>query len=496
MKKWFFLFLTSAGFQTADAQSLPTFLSTAALQAQTLNQIDDGFRGIWYFIGKTNNEYVHKYSGGLGTYPANHSPFAVYSPEAKKTFFCFGGASKDTKPSLLHEVSYFDHTTGKVARPTILLDKATDDAHDNPVLNIDAQGYIWIFSTSHGVERPSYMHRSRKPFDIRTFDKINPTYFKDGKEVPFDNFSYLQSYYQKGKGFFHLMTHYERGILKYGANKPRRTIGFITSKDGIQWSEIKDIGAIQEGHYQTSGQWKNKIGTSFNMHPDTEKGAGLDYRTNLYYVETNDFGKTWQNAQGKKLQLPLATSENAALVKEYRSEGLNVYINDVAYDMQGHPIILYVTSKGPDPGPNQGPHTWSTAYWTGKMWEINAVTTSDHNYDMGSLYIESQNSWKIIGPTERGPQPYGTGGEVAVWVSNNQGKTWQKQANLTPNSAFNHSYVRRPLNVHPDFYAFWADGHARQPSESSLYFSNQKGDVFRLPRRMKNEFETPIRVNP
>jgi len=36
-------------------------------------------------------------------------------------------------------------------------------------------------------------------------------------------------------------------------------------------------------------------------HPDTEKAAGLDYRTNLYYVETNDFGQTWQNAQGKKL---------------------------------------------------------------------------------------------------------------------------------------------------------------------------------------------------
>jgi hypothetical protein len=216
----------------------------------------------------------------------------------------------------------------------------------------------------------------------------------------------------------------------------------------------------------------------------------------LYYVETNDFGQTWQNAQGQQMQLPLTTPENAALVKEYRSAGLNVYINDVAYTANGSPVILYVTSKGPDPGPNQGPHTWHTAYWTGKTWEINAVTTSDHNYDMGSLYIESQTVWKIIGPTEAGPQPFGTGGEVAVWVSNNQGKTWQKQTNLTPSSAFNHSYVRRPQNVHPDFYAFWADGHARQPSESSLYFCNQKGDVFRLPRQMKNEFEKPIRVNP
>jgi len=29
-----------------------------------------------------------------------------------------------------------------VPRPTILLDKKTNDAHDNPVMNVDAEGYI------------------------------------------------------------------------------------------------------------------------------------------------------------------------------------------------------------------------------------------------------------------------------------------------------------------------------------------------------------------
>jgi len=464
--------------------------------AQTLNQPDDGFRGIWYYIGTTNNECVHKYSGGLGTYPANHSPFAIYSPVANKTFFCYGGASKDSVPSLLHEIAYFNHTTKQLSRPTIVLDKKTDDAHDNPVLNIDAQGYIWLFSTSHGTDRPSYVHRSRKPYDIAAFDKIDATYLKNGQKVSFDNFSYLQSYYQKGKGFLHLMTHYERGMLKYGATKSRRTIGCITSQDGVKWSAIHDLGTIQEGHYQTSGTWKNKIGTSFNMHPDTEKGAGLDYRTNLYYVETTDFGKTWHNAQGQKLTLPLNTPENVALVKDYRSEDLNVYINDVAYTTDGKPVILYVTSKGPDPGPNQGLHTWHIARFDGKNWPITPVTTSDHNYDMGSLYIESKNSWKIIGPTETGPQAYGTGGEVAVWRSTDQGKTWQKEAELTKNSAFNHSYIRRPQYAHPDFYAFWADGNARQPSVSTLYFANKKGEVFRLPKVMKSSLEKPQICKP
>ena len=40
---------------------------------------------------------------------------------------------------------------------------------------------------------------------------------------------------------------------------------------------------------------------------------------------------------------------------------------------------------------------------------------------------------------------------------------------------------RRPVNAHDDFYAFWADGHGRQPSASSLYFCTKAGDVYRLP---------------
>ena len=459
----------------------------------TLNQTDTGYRGIWYFIGKTGNEYAHKYSGGLGTYPANHHPFAVYAPAVQKTFFCYGGASEDPQPSLLHEVGYFDHRTGQVSRPTIVLDKGTDDAHDNPVLNIDREGYIWLFSTSHGTDRPSFTHRSRKPYDITAFDRIAATRQQGNGTVPFDNFSYLQSHYHPGRGFLHLMTHYDRGVLKYGDQKARRTIGYISSPDGVRWSSLQDIGIMEEGHYQTSHQQGTKVGTAFNMHPDTEKGAGLDYRTNLYYVETPDFGQTWQTADGISVTLPLRDPQNRALVKDYRSLGLNVYISDVAHDAKGHPIILYITSKGPDPGPANGPYQWHIAHWTGKGWTIQAVTTSDHNYDMGSLYIEADGIWRIIGPTGTGPQAYNTGGELSTWTSRDQGQHWQQAAVLTGNSLRNHSYPRRPVRAQAGFYAFWADGHGREPSASSLYFSTKSGAVFQLPHSMNKSMAKPIR---
>ena len=59
----------------------------------------DGYQGIWFTLGQFS-EYGDKYSGGLGTYTAKHVPLGVYSAEANKTFFVYGGA-KEGKRRLL-----------------------------------------------------------------------------------------------------------------------------------------------------------------------------------------------------------------------------------------------------------------------------------------------------------------------------------------------------------------------------------------------------------
>lgn len=466
--------------------------TTPEIDNITLNQTVDGYRGIWYSNQPSDDVYRYKYSGGLGTYPSNHYPFAVYAPEAEKTFFCYGGTDS-AGTTLLHMVSYYDHRTGTVARPTLLLDKHTDDAHDNPVLNLDEAGYVWIFSTSHGTERPSYVHRSRKPYDVSSFERIRPTKQKAGQTVPLDNFSYLQIYHVPDSGFFGQFTHYHRGVLPQHPDRPRRTTAFMTSPDGVRWSAWQDVGAIEEGHYQTSGQQGRTVGTAFNYHPAGQEERGLNLRTNLYYTETRDFGHTWQTANGTSLSLPLTDVQSPALVADYAAQDTLVYIHDVNFDTLGRPIILYLTSGGFTTGPENGPRRWRTAHWNGAEWDIRSVTTSDNNYNVGSLYVED-GRWRIIGPTEVGPQAYNTGGEVAMWISTNQGKTWQREQRLTEDSPRNHSYVRRPLRAHPEFYALWADGHGRQHSASVLYFADQKGRVYQLPPTMSGETSRPRRV--
>lgn len=78
-----------------------------------------------------------------------------------------------------------------------------------------------------------------------------------------------------------------------------------------------------------------------------------------------------------------------------------------------------------------------------------------------------------------------------MWTSKDQGANWTKGRNMTPGSLVNHTYVRHPVNAHPGFYAFWADGNPLQPSPSSLYFATREGVVRRLPTEMKKDFEEP-----
>jgi len=432
---------------------------------------DDGYRGIWYYNQGTKDEYKFKYSGGMATYPQQHEPIAIYSSPANKTFFCYGGTTArdgNGKQELLHMVSYYDHATGQVPRPTILLNKHTSDAHDNPTISLDAKGYVWIFSSSHGTSRPSYIHRSKQPYSVDEFEQVLET-----------NFSYTQPWFIPKRGFLFLHTRYDSG----------RNLYWMTSPDGRDWSEPHKLARIEMGDYQVSWCAGSRVGTAFDYHPSP---TGLNTRANLYYLETTDFGRTWRNSAGKRIVTPVTNAANAALVYDSRKEGLLVYLKDVNFDARGRPVILFLTSKGFEPGPANGPREWKTARWTGRKWVIHHLTTSGNNYDHGSLYLERDGTWRVIAPTELGPQPYNPGGEMVMWTSTDQGASWKRQKQLTVSSPRNHSYARRPVNAHPDFYALWADGHGRQRSESFLYFTNQRGDhVWRLPQSMTADSAIP-----
>lgn len=436
----------------------PFFLAAASLgdaaAAPAPNPRAAGYRGIWFTLGQ-KSEYGDKYSGGLGTYTANHNPLAVYAPAVDQTFFVYGGSPAGER-QLLCLIGSYDHKTGRVARPVVVHDKKpVDDPHDNPSLNLDADGHLWVFVSGRANSRPGFIYRSVAPYDLSRFDRIAQK-----------TITYPQPWHVPGKGFLHLFTQYTKG----------RELYFETSADGRAWSETKKLAGFG-GHYQTSGAQGGKVASFFNHHP----GGSVDKRTNLYYAQTTDFGATWTTAAGAPLALPLAEIQNPALVVDYAAQGRLMYTCDLNFDAAGNPILLYVLSRDYKPGPAGGDREWTVAHWKGGKWNFSTVTTSDHNYDMGSLYVQ-RDQWLVIAPTDEGPQKWGTGGEMVLWSSRDEGRSWQRVRTLTRDSPLNHSYARRPRNARDPFFAFWADGNPNEKSESRIYFANSTGDrVWRLP---------------
>jgi hypothetical protein len=434
----------------------------------------DGYRPIWFELNQ-KYKYGDKYSGALGTYTAKHVPLAVYSPKANKTFFVYGGTKSADERYLLCMIGEYNHKTRMVSKPTVVHDKqGVNDPHDNPSLLIDDDGYIWVFVSGRGRTRPGFKYKSTKPFDIESFEQITE-----------EEMTYPQPWNTK-QGFLHLFTKYT-GV---------RQLYFETSVDGINWTEDKMLAAIpvnegeKSGHYQTSNCFNGeKVGTFFNRHPN----GNVDKRTDLYYVQTTDFGKTWTSVDGVKMELPLVNLESSALTVNYRFKNKNVYLKDMGFDDDGNPVCLYVRSNGHEPGPKSAPYEWCITKWDGKKWVTTLVTTSDHNYDMGSIFI-TDDKWKIVGPTETGPQKWGVGGELALWKSEDKGATWKKKKQLTDNSKMSHSYVRKVVNGKAPFCFFWADGHSHEFSKSQLYFGDFEGNIWKLPYEMRKNFEPPEKM--
>ncbi len=452
-----------------------------------------GYRGIWFTLGQYFGigengapyspdsktplfPYGDKYSGGLGTYTAKHTPLAVYSAEAQKTFFVYGGTTSADERYLLCMVSYYDHRTHTVPQPVVVHDKeGVDDPHDNPSLEIDSQGYLWVFVSGRGQTRPGLLYRSAKPYSIDLFELIREA------EV-----TYPQP---------HILSE-DQQLLLFTKYTGVRELYWSISPDGKAWAEDQKLASIKKpgdelaGHYQTSAHLGNKTGTFFNRHPN----GLVDYRTDLYYLQTEDFGQTWTTVDGQVVSPPVTSIDHPCRVIDYASLGLNVYVKDMGFDAQGHPVMLYLTSPGHQPGPPNDPRVYRIVRWDGQTWHTSEVGPADHNYDTGSLYIEAD-TWSVIYPGATGPQPYQCGGEITKYVSHDQGVTWQLERQITKNSPSNHNYARRPRHAVDPFYAFWADGDPTQLSPSYLYFCDSTGEnVWRLPYEMEQPAATPERV--
>jgi hypothetical protein len=432
------------------------------------NKKVNGYRGIWF-----NEDSVqgsgYKFSGGVATFATRHRPVSIYSPEAGKTFFVYGGTTTAEERHLLIMVSYFDHKLHRVPKPVIVYDKmGVREPHDNASLSIDAGGYLWVFVSGRGRTRPGLIFKSTMPYSIDDFEKVMEW-----------EMTSPQPWSMEDNGF----------LLLFSKTTEGRELYWSLSPDGKSWPETRKLAGMG-GHFQVSGKYGKKLVTVFDYHP----GGDVDRRTNLYLLQTDDQGMNWKTIDNNTVETPVTDIRSEALIRDFKAEGKLVHITDLNFDTGGNPVILVVLSDESGSGSGSGPKEWVVIHRKDQKWEFNRVCTSDHFYDKGFLEIE-EDEWRIIGTTGPGPQKNGTGGEIALWVSKNEGRDWVKVRDVTANSRYNNSFVRGIVNATKDFYAVWADGDANKFSISHLYFTNEKCNrVWVLPYEMKKDLEKPVRI--
>lgn len=444
-------------------------------------EVVNGYRGIWFDLGQ-ETAYGSKYCGGLGTYTMKHIPMAIYSPVVDRTYFVYGGTPSEDKKYLQCMIGCYDHATGMLQKPRVVMDKGVDgvkDPHDDPTIQIDKDGYLWVFVSGRSTKRMGRVYRSINPYDIAAFEMVSEF-----------TMAYPQIMYSPDNGFFFFFTRYDG----------TRQLFYQSSKDGRTWTARKQLASIKHGsetksgHYQISNICGNKLCTAFNRH----KNGDVDTRTSVYFVQSTDWGKTWTTVSGEPVTVPVTTRVPNCLVIDYESQGKNCYIKDLNFDTRGNPVIIYVISDNHKTGPEGGRREWFSLYWDGKEWINTKITESTHCYDSGSIWVEGD-VWTVIAPTEPmpvgDPRYWGAGGEIVEWTSTDKGRNWTRTRQLTSNSERNHTYVRRPFHANHDFWAYWADGNTDAFSKSCLYFSNKDGKIFRMPYTMTSEWQKPEEYN-
>ena len=417
-------------------------------------------RGIWYECGRANllPGQGAVYSGAMATYCAWHRPLAIYRPEVNRTFFVYGNA--DNSPT----ISLYDHASGEFAWPVVLGSNPDGDAHRNPTLLIDEDGYLYVFYGAHG--HATIALKSDAPLDISSWSEVAP--------LDDPGTSYPQPWQLTSGEVF----------VSYRQAPGWR---FRISRDGARtWEQSVDLvnfgcpedsrGCAEHSIYgitiAAGGEYPRRIHFAWSRlgggTPEEIENKHLwARRYNVYYACSDDGGQTWRRSDGSAYELPI--DEDAA-EKIYDCGQHGVWLKDIQLDSQGNPFILFLDAEI-----ETFETTWKVARHTSAGWRFSDVTGSDHMYDAGALIFIGDDDLRIWGPSTP-VQPHEDGGEIEEWRSTDGGETWRNTQHLTAGSKLSHNHVK-PVMGHElgtgDLRAIWSYGDSLFPPTTTdvrLYY--------------------------
>ncbi|ABE53336.1 hypothetical protein Sden_0039 [Shewanella denitrificans OS217] len=307
----------------------------------------DKYKGSWHANGIKEHyqNSLYKYSGPTSTYTAKHAPLAV--EKGKFTYFIINGQQEEypytprqaaASYNTSHKISpismmvgKYDNVTGTLYPPTTVHVKSTTDSHDNASINVDSDGFLYVFVSGRSGVRGGLIYKSNSANSIESFKLVysgkhsietldldcDPNYAPNGWELcrnEYRGFTYPQAWWT-GNKFVLLHTIYLPLTYDDPAANPsymRATyISTVTpTSGGVTVSSPSKLVAVKgdytKGHYSISKEKNGTIGLAFNLHVDDEttwKGKAVaphDSRTNLYFMYSKN-GNDWFNIKGEEV---------------------------------------------------------------------------------------------------------------------------------------------------------------------------------------------------
>ncbi len=562
-------------YQNEDCNSLQ---DSSVTQFKTLK----GFNGIPFGVGQTTSldidadgvlDDVVKYSGNLATYTAKHSPSAVKS--GVFTYFTYSGEValdgfesdssqigttgavgcefegtqqfKDTQgkaPALGIFVSRYNHLTGRVAKPVLVHMKCTNDPHDNGVINVDADGYVYVLVSGRAEGRGHFIFRSLGADTIDGFVDFTPAmdnyadHFNDlaeaaGRGRPFSGEAYRGINYPKmywvddpgdpSRGYFRLVYTIYCGMSE--SETCRRSRQLYTARMHVDGSEASIRGitplAAYKGHYAVATGRGQDIVVAFNVHPNNE----LDDRTNIYYMHSIDGGETWLNARNDELALPLVRPSDLdrVVVREYYDPQHptrvmhRIYMKDVNFVDTGlnkRPTILYVGSLSADHLPSKtADHYLGKERWTGSAWVQKRLSSAvDHNYSSGMLF-PYDDAYRVFYPHTDEPNNNALAGGAIAYIDASARDDTTGLPTLITEDVVNpmngsstyltdlceFNYIKPVLHGSDDFAGIVSGGNMYQFRKTApLFIVDLYGSVRRLPTTFTDDdvIDGEVALNP
>lgn len=408
-------------------------------------------RGVWYHCGHQVNTLPGKdwvYSGPMATYCAWHRPMAVYRPEVNRTFFVYGNA--DNAPT----VSAYDHGTGLFAYPVVLGSNPDGDAHRNPTLLVDAEGYLLVFYGAHGHE--SRVLRSCRPYDLSAWTEVSvlpdakTTYPQPWELLPGEVFV---SYRQAPQW---TTCSWRATVSRDGGRtwEPSRELVNL-GESAVYGVTIGDTGSYpRRVHFV----WSRLGGGT----PEEIASKHLWCRRyNIYYACSDDGGYTWRRSDGTPYELPITLDSQEEI---YNCGQRGVWLKDIQLDSAGHPWVLFVDS---DPATYEG--LFRVGRFDGQQWHFTTVAESDHMYDDGGIAILGDGDVRVYAPSTP-VQPHEDGGDIEEWQSTDGGHSWANTRHVTSGSRYSHNNVKIAFNHQQgpgDLRMLWSYGDSISPPETT-----------------------------